>query len=136
MARRHVAGWLALALWMASGGCSNPFASAFSSSMEEATVKGTVRVRGKPVTNGQITFRASNINRRNAPTKNTPIGTDGSYTVKTLVGENFVLVVCKELFTRKNQMLMDLEDGQMVKIQAGENTLDIDLPPKSSAPAQ
>jgi hypothetical protein len=132
MARRHAVGWLALALWMAAGACSNPF----SGSMEEGTVKGIVRVRGKPVTNGQITFRASNINRRNAPAKNAPIGTDGSYTVKTLVGENSVVVVCKELFTRKNQMLMDLEDGQLVKIQAGENTLDIDLPPKPSAPGQ
>ena len=131
MTRRHVVGWLALALWMAGAGCGNPF----SSSMEEATVKGIVRVRGKPVTNGQISFRALNVNRRNAPTKNAPIGKDGSYKVNALVGENSVTVVCKELFTRQNQNLMDLEDGQMVKIQAGDNTLDIDLPPKPSAPS-
>jgi hypothetical protein len=129
MVRRHVVGWLALALWMAGGGCGNP-----SGSMEEATVKGIVRVRGKPVTNGQITFHASNINRRNAPTTNAPIGKDGSYTAKTLVGENSVTVICKELFARKNQMLQDLEDGQLVKIQAGENTLDINVPPNPSAP--
>jgi hypothetical protein len=26
-------------------------------------------------------------------------------------------------------MLLDLEDGQMVKVGPGENTIDIDLPP-------
>jgi hypothetical protein len=93
MARRHAVRWVALALWMVGGGCGNPFGPAFSSSMEEATVKGIVRVRGKPVTNGQITFRPANVNRRNAPTQNAPIGKDGSYTVKTLVGENSVIVV-------------------------------------------
>jgi hypothetical protein len=131
MVRRHVVSWLAVSLWVAGGGCGNPFGST-----EEATVKGIVRVRGKPATNGQITFRASNSNRRNAPTTNAPIGKDGSYTVKTLVGENSVTVICKELFARKNQMLVDLEDGQMVKIQAGENTLDIDFPPNPSTPTQ
>jgi hypothetical protein len=131
MARRYAVRWLALALWMA-GGCS----SNFSSSMEEATVKGIVRVRGKPVTNGQISFRALNVNRQNAPTNNTPIGKDGSYTVKTPVGENSVIVVCKELFTRKNQALVDLEEGQMVKIQSGDNTVNIDLESKPPAPSR
>ena len=27
-------------------------------------------------------------------------------------------------------MLLDLEDGQMVKVGSGENTIDIDLPPR------
>jgi hypothetical protein len=94
MARRHAARWLALAIWVAGAGC-NAFAPGLSSSTEEATVTGTVRVRGKPVTNGEITFRSSNVNRRGAPTKNAPIGKDGRYTITTLVGENFVMVVCK-----------------------------------------
>jgi hypothetical protein len=132
MARQHAVRWLALALWMAGGGCG----SNFSSSGEEATVKGTVRVHGKPVTNGQITFRALNANRRNAPTNNAPIGKDGSYTIKTLVGENSVSVVCKELFARKNQVLVDLEDGQMVKIQSGDNTVNIDLESKPPPPSR
>ncbi len=131
MVRRYVVRWLALALWLAGGGCSNP-----SGSMAEATVKGIVRVRGKPVTNGQITLRASNSNRRNAPTINGPIGKDGSYTVKALVGENSVTVICKELFARKNEMVQDLEDGQLVNIEAGENTLDINFPPNPAAPSR
>jgi hypothetical protein len=136
MARHHAACWLALVLGaaVAGPGC-NPWAPAFSGSREEATVTGVVRVRGKPVTGGEVTFRASNVNRPDAPTKNAPIGKDGRYTIQTLVGENFVMVVCKELFTRKNQMLLDLEDGQMVKVPPGETTLDIDLPPEPPAPS-
>jgi hypothetical protein len=133
MTRRHAAGWLALALWIA-GGCGNPDAPPVSGSMEEATVKGTVRVRGKPVTNGLVSFRSSNINRPAAPTREAPIGKDGTYTAKTLVGENFVDVTCKELTTRKNWVLM--ENERLVKIQSGENTLDIDLPPIPQAQPQ
>ena len=102
-----------------------------SGSMEEATVKGIVRVRGKPVTNGRVTFRSSNINRRTAQTKEAEIDKDGRYTITTLVGENFVEVACKEIFQPKNRQL--IENEQMVKIQSGENTLNIDLPPQGPA---
>jgi hypothetical protein len=94
--------------------------------MEEATVKGTVRVRGKPVTNGRVSFRTSNINRPTAPTKEAEIQKDGTYAIKTLVGANFVEVSCKEILTPRNRDLV--ENEQMVTIRSGENTLDIDLP--------
>ena len=42
------------------------------------------------------TFRCSNVNRPKPETKEAPIGKDGSSTVKTLVGQNFVEVCCKE----------------------------------------
>jgi hypothetical protein len=126
MARRLAARWLVFALCVAGGGCN----SGSVSSTQEATVSGTVRVRGNAVTNGEITFRSSNGNRPSAPGKNAPIGKDGRYTITTLVGENSVMVVCKELFKRENQMLLDLEDGQMVNVGPGQNTIDIDLPPR------
>jgi hypothetical protein len=66
MPRRQAAGWLAFALWVAGGGC-NTSAPDPSRSTEEATITGAVRVRGKSVTNGEITFRSSNVNRRDAP---------------------------------------------------------------------
>lgn len=122
MTRRYAAGWLALALWTAGCGSEPPSAS---SSTEEATVKGTVRVRGKPVTNGIITFRASNINRPDVQAKEFPIGKDGTYTATTLVGANFVDVTAKELSQPKNRMF--IENEQMVTINAGENTLDVSL---------
>jgi hypothetical protein len=120
---------------VAGGGC-NTFAPGLPGSAEEATITGIVRVRGKPASSGEITFRSSNVNRRGAPTKNAPIGKDGRYTITTLVGENFVLVVCKEPFKRENQTLLDLEDGQMVKVGPGENTIVIDLPPRPPARSQ
>jgi hypothetical protein len=131
MRGRRAAGSLALALSMAGVGCGNPRASGLAGSMEQAAVKGTVRVRGKPVTDGQIVFDASNIYRR-VPEKVAPIGKDGGYEVKTLVGENAIEVKCKELFTLKTRG--PLGNEQTVRIQPGENTIDIDIPPKRSAP--
>mgnify|MGYP006972408294 CR=1 FL=1 len=97
-------------------------------SMEEAKVKGVVRVRGKAVNNGSVTFRASNINRPNAPTKETPIGKDGTFEVSAFIGNNFVEVSCKELMQPKNRML--LENERMIEIKPGDNTLDLDIPPE------
>lgn len=125
VASRLAAASLALIVIVIVGGCRFSDAPSVSGSTEEATVKGTVRIRGKPATNGIVSFRTSNINRPNAPLKEAPIGKDGTYTVTTLIGENFVEVSCKELFTPKNRVL--LENEQMVNINSGENALDIDL---------
>lgn len=114
-----------LAVTVMVGGCRFSDAPSISGSTEEATVKGTVRIRGKPATNGIVSFRTSNVNRPNAPLKEAPIGKDGTYTVTTLVGQNFVEVSCKELFTTKNRNL--LENEQMVDINSGANDLDINL---------
>ncbi len=132
MTRRYLAGCLALTLFTATGGCGgNPSASSVSGSTEEVTLKGTVRVRGKAVNNGRVTFRTSNINRPNAPMKDVEIGKDGSYAVTTLVGQNFVEVSCKETLGPKNRDL--IENEQMIVIQSGQSTLDIDIPPQAPA---
>jgi hypothetical protein len=134
MTRRSAAGWLGLALWAAgAGGCGFSDTPPVSGSMEEATVKGTVRVRGKAVTNGVISFRPSNVNRPNAPLREAPINKDGTYSIKTLIGLNFVEVSCKETLSAKNRDLM--ENEQSVNIDSGENTRDIDIPPQP-APAK
>jgi hypothetical protein len=101
--------------------------------MEEVTLKGTVRVRGKPVNNGRVTFRTSNVNRPTAPTKEAEIGKDGTYTIATLVGLNFIEVTCKETLGAKNRDLM--ENEQPINIKSGQTTLDINIPPEApSAP--
>jgi hypothetical protein len=137
MTRRFAAGSLALVLALAlSGGCGDNVSSTVSGSMEEATVKGTVRVRGKPVNNGMITFRTSNINRPNAPLKEAKINKDGTYTITTLVGGNMVEVTCKEVLSARNRDL--IENERMVQVQPGENTIDVDIPPAPppAAPAK
>jgi hypothetical protein len=94
-----------------------------SSSTEEVTVQGTVTVKGKPLTKGEITFDPSNINRRDAKLNTAKIGSDGTYTLKTLVGENTVRVggpqVNKDPALATNQVIVD--------IKSGENTIPIDV---------
>ncbi len=130
MGRRIAAGILGLFLW-ATAGCSD--APAVSGSLEESTVKGVVRVQGKPVKGGMVTFRPSNVNRPDAPVKEGPIGPDGTYSVSTLVGQNFVEVSCKELLTPRNRPF--LENEQLVEVPSGGTVLDIDIPPTPRPPS-
>jgi len=132
MTRRLAAGTLALAILIPASGCgSDAGAPAVSGSMEEATVKGVVRLRGKPMKNGRVTFRTANVNRPNAPVREAEIGAGGEYTARTLVGLNFVEIAGAELTTPRNRMFLDNEQSLIIK--SGENTLDLDLPPKAPA---
>ena len=70
-------------------GCGDG-APSVSGSSTEVTVHGTVTYKGQPVTEGTISFDPSNIRRKDAKGGSSPIGKDGTYTVKTLVGENRV----------------------------------------------
>jgi hypothetical protein len=128
MRRPHDAGWVVIAaLLLASSGC-DPHAGAppVSGSMEEATVKGTVKIRGKPVNGGSIVFSASNFRRPNAAPRTAAINKDGTYTVKALVGENSVEIECKELLTPKNREFKD--QVWPATVASGECTIDFDLP--------
>jgi hypothetical protein len=118
-----------MGLLIAASGCSsNPAASALTSSMEQATLKGTVRVNGKPVNNGTLSFRTAHINRPNSPTKNADINKDGTYSVTTVVGENYIEVTCKEMNTPQAKRFRGLE--QLIMVKSGENNVDIEIPPK------
>ena len=52
-------------------------------------MSGTVTVKGTPATGGRILFNPSNSGRI-VPTRTADIGPDGSYTIKTLTGDNRV----------------------------------------------
>jgi hypothetical protein len=120
---------LTLLVWVPCTGC-DPYSGVppVSSSSEEATVKGTVRIQGKAVTNGIVTFRTANVRRPSSPNREAQISKDGTYTVKTLVGDNYVQVSCKELAMPKNRQFIDVE--QTITVNSGEQTIDIDIPPK------
>jgi hypothetical protein len=104
-------------------GCDN-VAPTVSGSVEETTVTGTITYKGKPVTRGQVIFDPANINRKNALARTTEVGKDGSYTVKTLVGENMVVMsdpMFRKLFVVKaggDTISFDVDPNQ---IQAGNN---------------
>ena len=121
--------WTATVLLVATGGCnSNPAASALTSSMEEAMLHGTVRVNGKPVNNGALSFRTAHINRPKSPTKTVEINKDGSYSVTTVVGENYVEVTCKELNSKQTRRFLGTE--QLIMVKSGDNAVDIEIPPR------
>ena len=103
---------------------------AVDSSTEEATVKGVVTFKGKAVTKGEIAFDPSNYQRKMAAASRAPIGADGRYSIKTLVGENKVSFAIPE--TARDPKLQDLMLPRVIK--SGENTLDFELPPPPSNP--
>jgi hypothetical protein len=111
------AGFLAL-----GGGCSSPAAT---SSNTEATVHGTVKLKGRLATSGKISFNPANINRKEAPIATAEIAKDGTYTVKTLVGHNMVTVTTPE--TAKDPVLQ--YNRVQHNVAAGDNTYDIEVTP-------
>jgi hypothetical protein len=96
---------------------------AVSSSTTEATVKGTVTVKGKPATKGTVEFDPANYQRKDAQARSAPINPDGTYTIETLVGGNTVRVRGPE--AEKAGALYETTDFD---VKEGENTLDIKVP--------
>jgi hypothetical protein len=114
---------LAAALFVGGGCGGGGGAPAVSSSMEEATVTGPVTVHGKPLTKGEIAFDPANVDRKVAP-RTAPIGSDGAYTIKTLIGENSVTVRGPAIDRDPDLAL----NQRMVDVQSGDNQVPIELP--------
>ena len=95
-----------------------------SASMTEATVTGTVTINGELATEGEVEFDPSNYLRKMVSSRTAPIGPDGKYTIKTLVGANTVRVVTQEVPTQRGTAYDEIQ----FVVQQGENTLDIVVP--------
>jgi hypothetical protein len=119
-------GGLALALLfaLAVGGCGDGAPPA-SSSLEPATVKGKVKQRGNPLAKLEIRFNAANINRKSAPEAMAITNDDGSYEVTTVVGENTITFTGPAVSKYSKQLIYF---NKAVDLQAGENTVDIEVP--------
>jgi hypothetical protein len=117
----------ALALVVIGWGCSDGKPSV-SSSKTEATVKGTVTIKGKPVTKGTVVFDPSNYQRTNEAARKAEISKDGTYTITTLVGENNIKVTGPDA-----EKAGAAYDSFSLDVKAGENTFDISLPKGSQA---
>jgi hypothetical protein len=111
--------------WVA--GCGSGSALTTSSS-EEATVSGTVKIRGKPIDGGELLFNASNPNRR-VPPRPATIGSDGSYTIKALVGYNVVTLAPPKARNKKQskEFFGAGYDDKYVVVEAGENRVDLEF---------
>ena len=90
---------------------------------EEATVRGKVTINGVLAKGGRISFDPTNPDRQTAPVASTEIGKDGTYTLRTWVGENRVSVDTPE--TRKDE---NLAAPIPFDVKGGDNTLDVTLP--------
>jgi hypothetical protein len=113
----------ACAIVVAQGvGCGSPSAT---TSTAEATVHGTVKLKGKLITSGKVSFNPANINRKDAPVATAEISKDGTYTVNTLVGGNMVSVTAPE--TAKDPLLQ--YNRVQHNVTAGENSYDIEVVP-------
>jgi hypothetical protein len=119
--RTRIAVLVPSALLVIGWGCdSRP---AVSTSTTEATVKGTVTIKGKPATKGTVEFDPANYQRKDVQARSAPINPDGTYTITTLVGGNTVRVRGPE--AEKAGALYETIDFD---VKAGENNLDIKVP--------
>jgi hypothetical protein len=105
-----------LTVWGCGGSESSP--QAVSGSSQEAIVKGTVTVKGKPATGGEVTFDPANIERPTAKARTAPIGADGTFTVTTLIGQNTVSAAGTGIPRNTN----------MIELIPGENNIPINVP--------
>ncbi len=126
---RRAAALAATGLLILGMGCGDDKPSV-DTSTTEATVTGTVKLKGKLLTRGEIAFDPSNYQRKGETARRVPIGKDGSYTVKTLVGANRVSFAVPEM--ARDPKLQDL--SLSYDVQSGDNTYHIELPPPPSAP--
>jgi len=125
---RRLTGLAATTLLALGWGCGG--GPAVETSTTEATVKGTVTIKGKPATEGSVTFDPSNINRKSESPRSAPIGKDGTYSVKTLVGLNQVTFSIPAI--AKDAQLQDARLEYVA--EPGEHTFDIVLPPSGTSP--
>jgi len=112
---------IVIATTLLTQGCGDGKPST-DTSLNEATVTGTVSVRGVPATAGTILFNPSNSGRI-VPTRTAEIQPDGHYTVKTYTGDNQVTFGGE---VAKNNMGVGLL-REYASVKAGSNEIDFDL---------
>ena len=105
-------------------GCEAPPPAAATSNTE-VTVKGVVKVDATLASDGDVVFDPSNYQRQGVPRK-APIGKDGSYSIKTLVGQNTIKLGGE--LARKYQNLQHKQ--QVYEVQNGDNTHDLEFSSK------
>ncbi len=124
-ARSWITGALALTLLVTVWGCGDDRGSV-ETTTAEANVKGTVRVRGKPMKGGEITFNPANYQRKDEKPRTAKIGEDGTYSIVTLQGHNSARI-SSPMMAKDPQLAYGIHT---IDVQPGDNSFDIDLPPK------
>jgi hypothetical protein len=105
------------------GGCGGETSA--TSSSEEAAVHGTVKLQGKLVRSGTVSFEPSRGDRSSAMPRTAPIRKDGTYSLKTLVGTNRVNVSAPAFPNEPNAQRLIPE----CDVRSENNTFNIEFPP-------
>jgi hypothetical protein len=94
-----------------------------SSSTTEATVRGKVVQRGKPLANVEIRFNPANVNRKAVPMRSATTAADGSYEIATLIGENIITLGVRPIrkFARLHYA------AKILDVKEGDNSFDLEL---------
>jgi hypothetical protein len=116
----RILGIITASVLVACWGCGG---AADTSSRTEVEVKGTVTIKGKPAKGGEVVFDPTNINRKDAPWSATKIGSNGTYTLRAMVGQNSVRVRGPQV-DKDPSLATSLV---IVEVKPGENTIPIDL---------
>ena len=121
---------------VAGFGCGGK--GAVSTSSDEGTVSGTVKIRGQVATAGEVVFDPSNYRRPSAAPRRVPISPDGTYKVTTLAGENTVQLAlppnpspipsAAEGAEEDNRGTTVEYETIVFDVKKGENTLNIEFP--------
>jgi hypothetical protein len=107
------------------GGCGGETSA--TSSSEEAAVHGTVKLQGKLIRSGTVSFERSHGDRSTAMPRTAPIGKDGTYSLKTLVGTNRVYVSAPAFPNEPNAQRLIPE----CDVRSNNTTFNIEFPPPS-----
>jgi len=127
--RQWVGTSLTFGLLLLASGCGESKPAVDSSTTAEGKVTGTVKIRGKAMKGGEITFDPANYQRKDAPLKKAPIKEDGTYEITTLVGHNTINITGPEIQKEPALGYAALS----VDVKNGSNPpFDIELPPKEN----
>ncbi len=97
--------------------------SSVDASNTEAKVTGTVKVRGKAMTEGEVRFDPTSAGRTHAQGRIAKILPDGTFEVTTLIGHNAVRISGPAL---KKEPTLEYAT-KVVEVTTGENKLDLDF---------
>jgi hypothetical protein len=124
MRRRRFLDGMAVVVMATLAGCASGGPPG-ETTLDEAQVKGTVKVRGKSLDGGTLHFNPSNA-KRVVAARDATIAKDGSFTVKTLLGQNVVTVTPKA--RTKASYGLEYEE-KTIEVKSGENSIDIEFIP-------
>jgi hypothetical protein len=112
---------LLLGVWFMGGGCDGP-ASGPEGPTSKGLVSGMVRMKGRPVASGEVTFEPTGGSAAGTEPRKAPI-TNGSYETGLITGQYRVTVQKSQA----GKALTPIGEPKQLEVGGGMMTFDIDL---------